>query len=76
MSINVLEPSRQRILDRLFDLPLDQNGGERTKRLVQEIVVRIANGKLESADFDMNVMYFEDGGAITGCGVEFDSGLK
>jgi len=76
LTINVLETSGQSSLDRLFDLLLDQSGGERTKRLVKEVVVRIPNGKLEVADFDMDAVDLEDGGAITSRGVEFDSRLE
>jgi hypothetical protein len=75
LTIDVLEPGGQSILDRFFDLLLDQSGGQRTKGFVKEIVVRIPNGKLKIADFDMDVLDLEDRGAITSRGVEFNGRL-
>lgn len=76
LTIDVLKPSGQSRLDRLFDLLLDQSGGQRTKRLVKEIVVRIPNGELEVADFDMDTLDLENRGAITSRGVEVNRCLK
>lgn len=75
LAIDVLESSGQSSLERFFDLLLDQSSGQRTKRLVKEIVVRIPNGKLKVADFDVDIFDLEDGGGITSRGVEFNGRL-
>jgi hypothetical protein len=64
LSIDVLETSPQRVLDGLLDLPLNETSGERFEGLVEEIMLRVADGELERVNLDVNVVNSEDGRAI------------
>jgi len=74
LSVNILEPSPDRVLDSFRDLLLDETSGERSERLVEQVVLRVANGELKRVDFDGDVLDVEDGGLVFagGCEMDFD----
>ena len=66
LSVDVLETGPQRLFDRLLDLLLDETSSERTEGLVQEVVLRIADGELERVNLDVDIVHFEDRGFVLG----------
>jgi hypothetical protein len=44
-----------------LDLLLDERGSEGLNGLLQEVVLQVADGEIESGDFDDNVLDLEDG---------------
>lgn len=74
-AVHVLEEGPNPVADRLFDLPLDQTGGEGPERLVQEVVLRLPDSKLERVDFYVDAVDLEDRGWIVRRGDEFNGGL-
>lgn len=76
LSINVLQPSRQRVLQRLLDLPLHEARREGLEGLVQKVMLRVPNGELERVDFDVDRLDFEHGGPVMlGWGYQDDGRL-
>lgn len=49
LSMNVLEPGADASL---LDLLLNEPGGERLERLIQEVVLRVADAKFERVDLE------------------------
>jgi hypothetical protein len=64
LSIDVFEASPDRVLDGLWDLLLDEPSGERAEGLVEQVVLRVADGELERVDLDGDVLDVEDGGLV------------
>ncbi len=50
LSISHFECTADPVLDRLADLSLDESGRKRAHRLVQQVVLRVANAKPERVD--------------------------
>ena len=64
LSVNVLKTSRNGIGDGLLQLLLDETSGERTQRLVQQIVLRVTDGELQRSDLHVNILDLEHAGPI------------
>lgn len=75
LSVDVLHTCGNGILDCLLNLLLDEAGDERLERLVEEVVLRVSNGELESVNFDVDVLDFEDRRFVLASGDEMDRGL-
>ena len=76
LSINILQTSRQRVLQCLLDLPLHKARREGFEGLVQEVMLRVPNGELERVDFDVDRLDSEHGGPVMlGWGYQDDGRL-
>ena len=64
LSIEILQPSPNRLPDRLLNLLLHHARRNTFKSLVPELVFCITNAKLERIDLDVHVFDFEYGAAI------------
>jgi hypothetical protein len=64
LPINVLQTSRQRVPQRLLDLPLHKARREGFEGLIQKVMLRVPNGKLKRVDFDVDRLDFEYGGSV------------
>jgi len=76
LSVDVLETGPQCLFDRLLDLLLDETSSERTEGLVQEVVLRVADGELERINLDVDVVHLEDRRFVLGRCDEMNGGLK
>jgi len=76
LPVDVLQASDKRVPNGLLYLFLDETSGERPQGLVQEMVVRVADGELEGVNFDLHVGNFEYGGGVFARQDELDSGLR
>ena len=56
LSISHFECTADPVLDRLANLPLDESGRKRAHRLVQQVVLRVANAKPERVDLGDNTL--------------------
>ena len=59
LSIKVFEASRDGALQSLLNLLLDETGRERLERLVQHVVLRVADRELEGVDLHVHVLDLE-----------------
>ena len=76
LSIDVLQTSRQRVLQCLLDLPLHKACRERFEGLVQKVMLGVPNGELERVDFDVDRLDSEHGGPVMlGWGYQDDGRL-
>lgn len=64
LSIEVLQTDGDIVLHGHLDLLLDEAGGERADKLVENIVLRVTDGELESVNLDIDVLDLEDGGLV------------
>ena len=60
LSISHFECTADPVLDRLANLPLDESGRKRAHRLVQQVVLRVANTKPERVDFGDDTLELDD----------------
>ena len=76
LSINILQPSRQRVFQCLLDLPLHEARREGFEGLVQKVMLRVPNGELECVDFYVDRLDSEHGGPVMlGWGYQDDGRL-
>lgn len=60
LSISYFECTADPVLDRLANLPLDESGGKRAHRPVQQVVLRVANAKPECVDLGDDALELDD----------------
>ena len=60
LSISHFEYTADPVLDRLANLPLDESGRKRAHRLVQQVVLRVANAKSERVDLGDDTLELDD----------------
>jgi hypothetical protein len=61
LSISHFEYTADPVLDYLANLPLDESGRKRAHRLVQQVMLRVANAKPERVDLGNNTLKPDDG---------------
>ncbi len=76
LSVNVLKASPDRVAQRLLDLLLHEPVQKRAERLVQNVVLRVADRPLERVDVHVDVLDLEDGGSVLAGGGEVDGALQ
>ena len=60
LSINHFECTADTVLDSLANLPLDESGRKRPHRLVEQVVLRVANTKPERVDLRYDTLKLDN----------------